>query len=317
MRGIGGDFKADSSLGHPTRLSDYKDYVVLLTFGYTNCPDVCPITLGYLNFLVSKLNKDQQQKVKVIFITVDPEYDTPAYLKKYLAAFNPSFIGISPTEENLVNIAKQFQVVYEKVKDFRLATQYNRPSVKERDKNDTSNVFNHSISIFLIDKKNKVRAVHYSGYPSDKFIKEILTLLEQPNNKQLRTIQNSKIIAQNFWLKNPTKYARVTALYGTIINQSSQTIQLHGISCPSLAKNSELHLSRVVNSQMNMIKQDNIPIKPQQHLVLKPLSYHAMLFGLLDFPAYDNQVNCILKFDNNINKKVIATIKNFDAFINN
>ena len=95
LRGVGGNFVSDSSLGYEVNLSDYKGNIVLLFFGYTNCPDVCPLTLGYLNSVFTKLSIEQQQKVKVLFVTVNPEYDTPEHLKKYLETFNKAFIGIS------------------------------------------------------------------------------------------------------------------------------------------------------------------------------------------------------------------------------
>ena len=82
LRGVGGNFVSDSSLGYEVNLSDYKDNIVLLFFGYTNCPDVCPLTLGYLNSVFTKLSIEQQQKVKVLFVTVNPEYELHTHSKK-------------------------------------------------------------------------------------------------------------------------------------------------------------------------------------------------------------------------------------------
>ena len=154
LRGVGGDFFSDSSLGYEVNLSDYKDNIVLLFFGYTNCPDVCPLTLGYLNSVFTKLSIEQQQKVKVLFVTVNPEYDTPEHLKKYLETFNKAFIGISANPENLQKIAKLFKVSYEEVnQQIKLPVRYNRSRV-EVDQDAVSKVFYHSISIFLLDKQS-------------------------------------------------------------------------------------------------------------------------------------------------------------------
>lgn len=88
------DFTLTDQNGRPFRLSDQRGKVVLLNFGYTHCPDVCPATLSDLAKARQLLGADASQ-VEVVFVTVDPQRDTPERLKSYLAAFDPTFIGVT------------------------------------------------------------------------------------------------------------------------------------------------------------------------------------------------------------------------------
>jgi protein SCO1/2 len=83
---------------------------MLLYFGYTHCPDVCPTTMGDIAVAVSKLPKDQQSKIDVVFVTTDPERDTPAEIRTWLAAFNPAFIGLTGDIKTIIAAAKSVGV---------------------------------------------------------------------------------------------------------------------------------------------------------------------------------------------------------------
>ncbi|WP_042383159.1 SCO family protein [Streptacidiphilus melanogenes] len=83
---------------------------MLLYFGYTHCPDVCPTTMGDIAVAVSKLPKDQQSKIDVVFVSTDPARDTPAEIRTWLAAFNPSFIGLTGDIQTIITAAKSVGV---------------------------------------------------------------------------------------------------------------------------------------------------------------------------------------------------------------
>ncbi len=106
------DFRLDTTLGKPMQLSDFRGKYVLLYFGYTFCPDVCPLTLSELQTTVTELGQraDDQQ---VIFISVDPARDTVEQLASYLPHFNSSFIGMTGTEEGILQAATQFGIFYD------------------------------------------------------------------------------------------------------------------------------------------------------------------------------------------------------------
>jgi protein SCO1/2 len=97
------DFSIQDQHGQSFTLSDHRGQVVLIYFGYTACPDVCPTTLVDLKKVYDGLNERAEQ-VQVVFVTVDPERDTAELLRDYLARFNNDFIGISGTEANLQSI---------------------------------------------------------------------------------------------------------------------------------------------------------------------------------------------------------------------
>lgn len=109
------DFSLLDTQGHTRTLADYKGKAVVMFFGYTHCPDVCPTTMAELNQVMQKLGGDAS-RVQVLFVTVDPQRDTAALLSKYVPAFNPSFVGLRPADDAaLTNVTKGFRVVVNKV----------------------------------------------------------------------------------------------------------------------------------------------------------------------------------------------------------
>ncbi|WJF89978.1 SCO family protein [Paraburkholderia bonniea] len=113
---FGTDFSLPDSNGKMRTLADFKGQVVVLFFGYTHCPDVCPTTLAELSQALQELGPEAAKRVQVLFVTVDPARDTPALMGQYTSAFNPSFIGLRPADEaQLAKITKDFRVYYAKV----------------------------------------------------------------------------------------------------------------------------------------------------------------------------------------------------------
>jgi protein SCO1 len=100
--------------GQPRTLGDFKGKVTVVFFGYTQCPDVCPATMAELAEVKRSLGADGE-RVQGVFVTVDPERDTPALLKSYMAGFDPSFVALRGTPEQTQAVAKEFKVFYAKV----------------------------------------------------------------------------------------------------------------------------------------------------------------------------------------------------------
>lgn len=109
----GGDFTLTGTDGSLS-LSDFKDKVVLLYFGYTTCPDICPTNLGNLASAMNQLTAEEQAKVQVLMITVDPERDDQAKMDVYLPYFHASFKGLTGTPEQIAEVAKRYGAVYQK-----------------------------------------------------------------------------------------------------------------------------------------------------------------------------------------------------------
>ncbi len=99
--------------GQPFRLDDYHGKVVLLFFGYTNCVDICPATMNELSSARKLLNSDQAARVQVVYVTVDPQRDSPQVVKDFTARFDPTFIGLSGTEAALSTVWKSYGVYRE------------------------------------------------------------------------------------------------------------------------------------------------------------------------------------------------------------
>ena len=112
---FGKDFSLQDPDGKVRTLADFKGKVVVMFFGYTQCPDVCPTTLTEMQQVMSILGP-QSDKVQVLFVTVDPQRDSAALLKQYVPAFDARFLGLRPTDDAaLEKVAKDFKIYYKKV----------------------------------------------------------------------------------------------------------------------------------------------------------------------------------------------------------
>lgn len=140
-------------------LERFRGKVVLLAFGFSNCGEVCPITLATLAGARKKLGADAAN-VQVVYVTVDPERDTAAQMKKFLGAFDPTFIG---------GVGSRAEI------DAAQAS-YGISSVKNRNA-DGSYTIGHSSSIYMIDRAGGLRAVMPYGHPSDDFVHDLKILL--------------------------------------------------------------------------------------------------------------------------------------------
>lgn len=138
---IGGDF----TINYQDLTFDLKDYrkkVVVLFFGFTYCPDICPTTLSTMASTLKRFSPEQRKQIQVIFISLDPKRDSLARLKEYTGFFNKNFISLTDTEENIAKIAKMYAVGYEKF----------YPKNKSADEY----TIDHSTQSFIIDKAGQV-----------------------------------------------------------------------------------------------------------------------------------------------------------------
>jgi protein SCO1/2 len=110
---LGRDFKLIDHNGQPRTLADFRGKVLVVFFGFTHCPDVCPITLSELARALKRLGADAQ-RVQVVMITVDPERDTPEVLKQYVTALDPGFLGLTGDPQAIAETAREFKVFYQK-----------------------------------------------------------------------------------------------------------------------------------------------------------------------------------------------------------
>jgi protein SCO1/2 len=154
------EFTLQGSNGQPIKLSDYRGKIVILGFGFTSCPDVCPTTLGVLAQAHKKLGA-QGKDVQVVYITVDPQRDTPERMHTYLNSFDPSFVGGTGSAEQLAAVRKEYGI------------QANRKQYGE------SYTFGHSSFIYLIDRKGLLQALMPYGHSPDDYVHDAKLLLAQ------------------------------------------------------------------------------------------------------------------------------------------
>jgi cytochrome oxidase Cu insertion factor (SCO1/SenC/PrrC family) len=110
---VGGPFQLTDQDGKPRASADFRGRYQLIYFGYSFCPDVCPTTLGVMSAALDKMGVDAKRIVP-IFITIDPERDSPAVLKKYMAAFGPEFVGLTGSPANIAGVEKAYRVYAKK-----------------------------------------------------------------------------------------------------------------------------------------------------------------------------------------------------------
>ena len=156
----GRDFALTGHDGKPRTIADFKGKVVVMFFGYTHCPDVCPTTLSELNLVMQKLG-DDAKRVQVLFVTIDPERDTQALLEKYVPAFNPAFLGLYGDLPATEKVAKDFKVFYQKVPG-------SSPDNYSMD---------HTAGSYVFDTNGKLRLFVRHGGPPDALIADLRTLL--------------------------------------------------------------------------------------------------------------------------------------------
>jgi protein SCO1/2 len=158
---FGKDFQLTDFNGHPRTLSDFRGKVVVIFFGYTHCPDVCPTTLSELAAAVKRLGPDGG-KVQVLFVTADPERDTAEILKAYVSAFDPTFLGLRGTPEETARVAKDFKVIIQK----NAGAEANNYTV------------DHSSGTYIYDASGKLRLYVSYGQGADVFTLDIAQLLK-------------------------------------------------------------------------------------------------------------------------------------------
>jgi protein SCO1 len=156
------DFQLTDHNGQPRSMRDFAGKVVVLFFGYTQCPDVCPTTMAELAEVKKLLGQDGD-KLQGLFVTIDPARDTPEVLKAYMTNFDPSFLALIPTPEQLVAVAKDYKVYYRKVEG----------------KTPTSYSMDHSAGSYIYDTQGRLRLYTRYGSGAQAMASDIKLLLQQ------------------------------------------------------------------------------------------------------------------------------------------
>lgn len=155
------DFALPDTSGQVRRIQDFKGKVVVVFFGYTQCPDACPTTMAELAEVKRQLGADGD-KLQGVFVSIDPERDTPAVLKAYMENFDPSFIALTTTPDKLVTVARDYKVYYKKVDG----------------KTPTSYTMDHSVGSYIYDPQGRVRLYTRNGAGTQALAADLRALLQ-------------------------------------------------------------------------------------------------------------------------------------------
>lgn len=156
------DFTLTDQTGQPFTLNAQQGSVVLLYFGYTACPDVCPTTLGTWKQVAEQLGADAA-RVRFVFVTVDPERDTVEQLGRYLPLFSPDFVGLTGTPEALEPVYQAYAVYHQKVLRADSALGY---------------LVDHTATTYVIDPTGTWRLLESYGTPAEDIVHDVQLLLK-------------------------------------------------------------------------------------------------------------------------------------------
>jgi len=157
------DFSLTGKGGGAIHLSDFRGKVVLLYFGYTYCPDVCPATMNELASALERLGSRDREQVQVLMVSVDPARDTPEKLADFLAHFDPSFLGLTGSDGAISTAAEPFGVYYQK-----------QPGTIN-----SGYLVDHTASVFALNKDGDLRVVYSFNTPGEEIAADLRRLVDQ------------------------------------------------------------------------------------------------------------------------------------------
>jgi protein SCO1 len=162
-QGYGGAFHLRGHDGRLRAAADFSGKVVILSFGFTRCPEICPTTLANLARAMDALGADRGA-VQVLMITIDPERDRPEVLRRYVTAFDPGFLGLSGSAGATRDVAKGFKVFYQKIRT-----------------EGGGYTMDHSAGAYAIDKKGRTRVFFRYGQPVADIVHDVRMLAHEPS----------------------------------------------------------------------------------------------------------------------------------------
>ena len=211
---FGGEFTLVDHNGLTAKLSDYQGKVVVMSFGFTSCPDICPVTLNQLKQLMSKLG-DQSVDLQNLFISIDPKRDTPSVLKEYLGYFDPTFIGLTGKLDEIKDVSRKYH------------SSFKKHNLKHKEEY----VFGHTVSVFLIDKKGRLRGHYKIEAEFSRLLKDVETLVfSDADKEQLKTPSHIAIKpsmeVEGAWVRALPPTVKSTVAYMTFKNKGSKAVYM-------------------------------------------------------------------------------------------
>ena len=278
------DFVLTDQSGRPWQLAGQRGKPVLLFFGYTSCPDVCPATMLQFKAVREALGPDAD-RVAFVFVTVDPERDTPERLRRYLARFDPAIVGLTGSPEAVQDVMSRYGVFAEKVPVPGSSAGY---------------LMNHTALTYLIGPDGLVRVMFAHGTPTDDIVHDVrLSLRQRPQAGR------PAVRVENAWARpasaihdhggNPMMGA-TSAIYMTLVNTADEPDRLVAVRT-DVADAAEIHETRMENHVMHMHPVDGVELPPKGRVELKPAGLHVMLIGLRRDLDEGDRLRVVLVFE--------------------
>lgn len=266
------DFTLTAHDGKPFRLSEQTGKAVVMFFGYTSCPDVCPTTLYNFKKIRAQLTH-QADQTRFVFITVDPERDTRERLGAYVTNFDPSFIGLTGTMSELETVWKSYGVY----------------RAKQAGSTALGYLVDHSSRIYFIDPRGNLRVTYTDDTHADDIARDIRHVLEQSQNVSANAhdeagdapsnlVAHGDLKIEKAWMR-PAMTGGTIGAFVSIMNAGKQPDALIEVNSP-VARFGEIHETVKVNDVMKMQRAMRIEIPAGQTVELKPGGYHIMLITL-------------------------------------
>ena len=207
------DFTLTAHTGKPIRLGDFQGKLVLLYFGYTYCPGICPTTLAEVAQALQTLGPKAAEKMQVLMVSVDPERDTPARLAAYLTYFNASFLGLTGTPDEIATTAAAYGIYYKKYEE--------TPT--------NGYVVDHTSMVIVVDDKGFVQLLFPFGTPAQAIADDLAALLHAAAS----TSDGPQIQVENVWGRPLPPVVTSGEFYMVIRNRGSQPDKLVGGRSPA------------------------------------------------------------------------------------
>lgn len=278
------EFTLPAAGGGEFQLRRQQGKVVVLTFGYSSCPDVCPTVLAELAQVRVRLGA-AAKRVQVVYVSVDPERDTPARLRAFTEQFDKTFVGITGPAAELAAVWKAYGVSVVR-KDLPGSTP-------------PTYLVHHTASVFLIDAAGRLRVMAPFGTPSEDVLHDVRLLLADA----AEAAQDAPVLVEKAWVRRAAVMPdakpdapSTAAGYALLRNRGKSADALIGASADA-AERVEVHETRNMSGMMMMEKVDKVALPAGGRLELKPGAYHLMLIGLKRPLTPGQSVELTLEFE--------------------
>jgi len=251
------DIPAFSLLDHDGRNVDrhaFEGQWDLVFFGFTNCPDICPLTLQVLSAAKRKLREQGQSPLpRIILVSVDPERDTPAKMAQYVNAFGDGNLGITGDLDELRKLTSGLGIYFEKQKS-----------------DDESYAVDHSSVVIVIDPAGKFHSLFSGPHVVENFVHDLPLLMTSTEEFK------PPLVASNLEITQAVPGVSVSAAYMTLRNNSDDVTRITRVSSPQYGA-VELHQTRIENDVARMRAVDELIIRPGETVRLERGGLHLML----------------------------------------